>query len=88
MSKDLVVNLMSLSLGIVGMVLVGYHANLMVLLGIFLMLWSNNITISQHVGKINKKEISYLKQLVDTLFGENLADLEEKMSRNMKVSDK
>lgn len=88
MSKELIVSIMSLVIGIVGMILVGYHSNLMVLLGIFLMLWSNNITLTQHFNKNNKKEINYLKHLVDKLFGENLAEFEEKMSRNMRISDK
>lgn len=87
MSKEFITNILCLVFGIIGMVLIGYYSNLMVLLGIFLFIWSNNINISQYFERANKKEMSYLKQLVDKLFGENLAEL-EKMSQNMKVSEK
>lgn len=88
MSKELIMNAMSLAIGLVSMAIIYYYGNLMLLIGIFLLLWSNNINLSNQICKTNKKDMNYIRQLIDKIFGENFADLDEKMSRNMRISDK
>lgn len=79
-------NILCLSLFFISTCIICYQEGFLAYLGIFLLLWSNNIGIMQNVENLQKKEKSILK----ILFGANAKEREvdEIMSHNMKVSDK
>lgn len=79
-------NILCLILFCFGTGIVWFQEGLMTYIGIFLLMWANNIGFMRTIENMNKQEKSILK----LLFGDNISKekLEEVMSHNMRVSDK
>jgi hypothetical protein len=83
MDKKLI---LSLALSGLGIFLICSYSNTATFMGVFALLWANNIGIMQNIDNAQRKEKSILK----ILFGNNVEEnkVSEIMSQNMKISDK
>lgn len=79
-------NILCLMLFCIGTGIIWYTQGFIIYLGIFTILWANNISLMENVYKIKAEDKSILK----ILFGDDISKerIEEIMSQKMKVSDK
>lgn len=80
-------NILCIVLFTLGTGIIWFQQGILTYLGIFFLLWANNIGIMHNIESMNKKENNILK----ILFGENTPtkeQIEQIMSQNMKVSEK
>lgn len=80
-------NILCIVLFCMGTGMIWLQGGFITYLGVFFLLWANNIGIMHTIESMNKKENSILK----ILFGDNTPtkeQIEEIMSQNMRVSEK
>lgn len=79
-------NILCLVLFCVGTGIVWFQAGFITYIGVFFLMWANNIGLMHNIENMKKEDKSILK----ILFGDDVSKekIEKIMSQNMKVSDK
>lgn len=82
----MVKNVLCLVLFCVGTGMIWFQEGFITYIGVFFLMWANNIGLMHNIENMKKEDKSILK----ILFGDDISKekIEEIMSQNMKVSDK